>query len=72
MTPNIKISNDLLNTLNRMKIYDEDTYEDIIWDLAESRMELSEEAKKNIAKAEQEIKAGKVHKLEDIKKQLKI
>jgi len=36
--------------------------------LIEDRMEFSEETKKNIAKSEEEIKAGKTISLEQIKK----
>jgi hypothetical protein len=35
-------------------------------------MELSEETKKKIARAEVDIKKGRVHKLEDVKKELDI
>ncbi len=72
MATTIQISTDLLERLKTRKIYDKESYEEVIWDLIEDSMELSEETKKNIAKAEKEIKEGKVHKWEDIKKEFKI
>jgi len=67
MVTTIQISNELKDALNKMKIGG-DTYEDIIWDLLEDRMELSEETKKAIEEAQKNIKDGKVVSLEDIKK----
>ena len=56
--------------LNLRKLYDKETYEEIIWDLMEDSLELSEETKKELAQARQEIKEGKYHTLEEIKKEL--
>lgn len=44
----------------------------MIWDLIEDRMEFSEETKKNIEEAERDIAEGRVHKWEDVKKELGI
>ena len=57
-----------------MKLHEKESYENIIWDLIEDRMEFSDELKKNIAQAEkyiQEENWSKFTSLEDIKKQLK-
>ncbi len=72
MVTTIQISESLQETLTKKKLYEKETYEEIIWDLIEDSMELSEEAKKNIEKSEKEIREGKLHKWEDIKKELKI
>jgi hypothetical protein len=40
--------------------------------MKEDSMELSEETKRNIAQSQKEIKEGKVHKWEDVKRDLKI
>ncbi len=53
-----------------MKLYDNESYEDVIWDLLEDRMELSEETKKNILQSEKEIKEGKIKTIEQIRKEL--
>ena len=55
-----------------MKIFDKESYEEIIWDLLEDRMELSDETKKNIKISERQIKEGKTISIEEVKKRLKI
>ncbi|MBS3090266.1 hypothetical protein J4433_00670 [Candidatus Pacearchaeota archaeon] len=72
MGTTIQVSNELLERLKVMKISNNESYESLIWDLVEDSMELSEETKRNIAQSEKEIRKGKVHKWEDIKKDLKI
>ena len=70
MTTTIQISNDLLERLKVMKLSDKESYENIIWDLLEDSMELSEETKKHIAQSEKEIRGGKTISLEEVKKRL--
>ena len=72
MDTTIQVSKELLEKLRMMKISDKESYENIIWELIEDSMELSEETKKNIAQSEKEIKEGKVHSWEDDKRDLKI
>ncbi len=72
MDTTIQISRDLLENLKKRKMNDKESYEDIIWDLIEDTMELSEETKKNIEISRQQYKEGKVHKWEDIKRELKL
>ncbi|MCH7568703.1 MAG: hypothetical protein IIA87_04755 [Nanoarchaeota archaeon] len=72
MDTTIQISRDLLGKLKSLKLSEKESYEDLIWDLIEDRMELSEETKKSIARAEEDIKKGRVHKWEDVKKELNI
>lgn len=71
MDTTIQISNNLLKTLKNKKIHEKETYEDIIWDMIEDSMELSEETKKNIAISEKQINEGKTMPFEEIKKRLK-
>ena len=56
----------------RRKLHARDTFEEVIFDLIEDTMELSEQTKRNIKEAEKDIKAGRTHKWEDIKKELKL
>lgn len=70
MATTIQISEKLQNRLKTMKLYDNESYEDVIWDLLEDRMELSEETKKNILQSEKEIKEGKIKTIEQIRKEL--
>jgi len=72
MDTTIQISRELLEKLQQMKIHNKESYEDLIWDLIEDRMEFSEETKKNIAQSEKEIKEGKTTSIEEIKKKLGI
>ena len=55
-----------------MKIYDKESYEELIWDLIEDRLELSDRTKDSIARAEEDIKKGRVRKWEDVKKELNL
>lgn len=72
MATTIQISNELLQKLQMMKMHVKESYEDLIWDLIEDRMEFSDETKKNIAEAEEDYKARRTHKWEDVKKELGI
>lgn len=70
MVTTIQISEDLQEELNKKKLYDRETYEEVIWDLMEDTMELSEETKRNIKQAEKEFKEGKYKTLEQVEKEL--
>ena len=75
MATTIQISNPLLEQLKQMKIHEKESYEDIIWDLVEDRMELSESTKQAIQEYEKDIKEGNWEKFtshEDLKKELGI
>ena len=72
METTIQISKDLLEKLRTMKIHEKESYENLIWDLIEDRMELSEETKKDIAEAREEFKERKTKSLAQIKKELKL
>lgn len=70
MATTIQISDSLQNELSKRKLFDRETYEEVIWDLIEDTMELSEETKRDIEEARAEIKKGKFHTLEQVKKEL--
>lgn len=70
MTTTIQVSNKLMKALKLRKMYDKESYEEVIWDMLEDTMELSEETKKHIDQARKDIKAGKVYTHEQIKKEL--
>lgn len=46
MVTTIQISEKLQEKLKKRKLYDNESYEEVIWDLLEDSMELSEETKK--------------------------
>ena len=70
MTTTIQISANLHEELLKRKIFERETYEEVIWDMLEDTRELNEQTKKEIAEARAEIKAGKVHSLARVKKEL--
>jgi len=71
METTIQVSKNLLERLARMKIHEKESYENIIWDLIEDRMEFSQETRKNIEKSRIEIEQGKIISLDSIKKRIK-
>jgi len=71
METTIQISKELLNKLAEMKMHEKESYESIVWDLIEDRLEFSGETKRNIANSEIEIMAGKTISLDTIKKKMR-
>ena len=72
MATTIQVSEDLASELKKRKMYEKETYEEIIWDLIEDSKELSKETIENIKIAEKEFKEGKTHSLENVAKELGI
>ena len=70
MSTTIQISDKLHKELLKRKFFERETYEEVIWDMVEDTEELTEQTKKEIAQARAEIKAGKVHSLTKVKKEL--
>lgn len=70
MATTIQISEDLQNELAKRKLFERETYEEVIWDAIEDTMELSEQTKKEIAEARKEFKEGKFYTLKEIEKEV--
>jgi len=70
MATTIQISEDLQKELSKKKLYDRETYEEILWNMIEDTKELSEETKRDIAEARKEFKEGKFSTLEEVEKRL--
>jgi predicted CopG family antitoxin len=68
----IQISSDLQQELNKMKLFNRETYEEVIWNIIEDTKELSEQTKKDIALSRKEISEGKFVTLSDLKKKYNI
>ena len=68
----IQISEQLHKMLMDKKLFDRETYEEIILDLIEDTKELSEQTKKELKEARDEIKKGKIHTISKVKKELNI
>lgn len=72
MVTTIQVSEELLARLKKMKLHEKESYEDIILDLIEDRLELSDEAKREIAQARKEVREGKTVSIEEVKRKLSI
>ena len=70
MVTTIQVSEKLVKQLKTRKMYNKESYEEIIWDLLEDNMELSEQTKKHIENSKREIAAGKTVSLEKIKRDI--
>ena len=70
MVTTIQVSEKLQESLKKRKLYDNESYEDVIWDLLEDSMELSDETKKSIVESKKDSKEGRTKTLEQIKKGL--
>jgi len=66
MDTTIQISKELLERLKKMKIHNKESYEELIWDLIEDRMEFSEETKKTIKEYEKDLKKGNFNAFTDL------
>lgn len=72
MATTIQVSSVLVQQLKEIKLYEKESYEEVIWDLVEDTQEISEQTKHELEQARAEIKAGKAHSLEKVKKELGI
>ena len=70
MATTIQVSDKLIKELKQRKLYDKESYEELIWDLLEDSMELSEETNRHIKDAEKEVKEGKTVPLSQVRKNL--
>ncbi len=70
MATTIQVTQELVSALKNRKMFDNESYESVIWDLLEDTLELSEETKRRIKIAEQNFKEGKFLSHEQVKKEL--
>jgi predicted transcriptional regulator len=68
----IQLSTELLNKLKARKLSDRETYEEVIENLIEDTMELSEETIADIERARAEIKRGEFYTEEEVRKALRL
>lgn len=71
-TTTIQINRETKERLDGLRVSNRDTYNDIIENLIEDSMELSDAAMKDIEDALEDIKQGRVYSLDDVKKSLGI
>ena len=70
MVTTIQVSNGLLEELKSRKMCEKESYEEVIWDLIEDTLELSEATKMGIEIAREQVKKGGVISHEDLMKEL--
>jgi len=69
-TTTIQVSEEIRDALAKRRIYEKETYEEVIMDLLEDSMELSAETLKELEQSRKDIEAGRVYTLEEVKKKL--
>ncbi|MEK6945453.1 MAG: hypothetical protein AABW63_01535 [Nanoarchaeota archaeon] len=70
MPTTIQISNEVKKALDRMKVHERETYNDVIEFMLEDNLELNDQTKKEIEEARKRIKSGKFVSHEEVKKRL--
>ncbi|MFT4309614.1 MAG: hypothetical protein ACMXYL_03950 [Candidatus Woesearchaeota archaeon] len=70
MVTTIKISDELKEKLDYRKISEDDTYENVIWELLEDTLELNEQTKREIAEARKQFERGEYISHSEMKKKL--
>lgn len=71
MVTSIQISEQLKDALKQRKMYDKETYEEIIWDLLEDQMELKSEVLESIEQGLKEYEEGKFFTSDEVFKALR-
>lgn len=72
MATTIQVSEALRDALKRRKASNNESYEEVIWDLLEDTMELSDETKKAIEEGLAAYERGEYYTHEQLKKELGI
>ncbi len=70
MTTTIQIKEDVKSILTQMKLFERETYNDVLERLIEDVQELNKETKKEIESAIKEIKSGKYITHEELAKEM--
>ena len=68
MATTIQVSHKLVEALQLRKMFDNESYESVIWDLIEDARHVNEETLKDIAISLAEIKTGKTISLQEMRK----
>jgi predicted transcriptional regulator len=70
METTIRISEDVKQNLDRIKLFQKETYNEVIEVLLEEHLELNEKTKKEIAEAKERIAKGEFYTEEEVEKSL--
>ena len=69
MATTINISNELQKFLSSRKLFEKETYEEVIWDFVEDSLEINEETKKEIELAREQAKKGEIYSFDEVIKE---
>ena len=72
MATTIQVSKSLQEELMGRKLFDSESYEDVIWDMLEDIMEITKETKKILRLSEKDVKGKRIHALSDVKRELNV
>ncbi|ODS42158.1 MAG: hypothetical protein MSIBF_02130 [Candidatus Altiarchaeales archaeon IMC4] len=72
MATTIQVDVSLLNELKCMKLFERESYAEVIRDLIENSKELNEQTQKEVELSRAQIKEGKYYNLDEVKKQLNL
>jgi hypothetical protein len=72
MATTIQITGRLQQELKGRKLSDSESYEDVLWDLLEDVMEITQETRRIIRRSEADVKAGRIHSLGSVKRELDV
>ncbi len=70
MPTTIQISNEVKSSLEKMKVFERETYNEIIEEMIEDNLKLNTKTKKEIEEARKRIKSGKFVTQEQAEKEL--
>ena len=70
MSTTIQISNDIKQVLDKMKLFERDTYNEVIERMVEDDFELNEKTRKEILEAKKRIASGRFLRHEEVGKKL--
>ena len=70
MATTIQVSNSVKSTLDRMKMMERETYNDVIERMLEDELELNEKTKREVEEAVKRVKSGKFVTNEEVKKRM--
>jgi len=72
MLTTIQVSQELQKELSERKLSDSESYEDVLWDMLEDVMDITEETKKILRESEADVRAGRVRTLARVKSEFNV
>jgi hypothetical protein len=72
MATTININDELQKFLSSRKLFNKETYEEIIWDFVENSLEINARTKKEIELARNQAKKGELYSFDEVMKETRI